>query len=87
MDWKTRAVGALYVPGDGIVGWDVSGVVEAVGLGVTLFRPGDEVYGMPDFPRMVGCYAQYVAAPARHFAPKPRPDSTTYRRRPCRWRR
>ncbi|MGW0885421.1 NADP-dependent oxidoreductase [Streptomyces sp. NPDC002671] len=71
VDWKTRAVGALYVPGDGIVGWDVSGVVEAVSVGVTLFRPGDEVYGMPAFPRMVGGYAQYVAAPARHFAPKP----------------
>jgi NADPH:quinone reductase-like Zn-dependent oxidoreductase len=71
VDWKTRAVGTLYLPGDGIVGWDVSGVVEAVGLGVTLFQPGDEVYGMPGFPRMVGGYAQYVAAPARHFAPKP----------------
>ncbi|MFJ9841422.1 NADP-dependent oxidoreductase [Kitasatospora sp. NPDC101155] len=71
VDWKTRSVGALFVPGDGVVGWDVSGVVEAVGLGVTIFRPGDEVYGMPGFPRMVGGYAQYVAAPARHFAPKP----------------
>ncbi|WP_329565555.1 NADP-dependent oxidoreductase [Kitasatospora sp. NBC_01266] len=71
VDWKTRAAGVLLVPGEGIVGWDVSGVVEAVGLGVTLFRPGDEVYGMPGFPRMVGAYAQYVAAPARHFAPKP----------------
>ncbi|MFJ8627013.1 NADP-dependent oxidoreductase [Kitasatospora sp. NPDC093550] len=71
VDWKTRAVGALYLPGDGVVGWDVSGVVEDVGLGVTIFRPGDEVYGMPGFPRMVGGYAQYVAAPARHFAPKP----------------
>ncbi|MFF0750536.1 NADP-dependent oxidoreductase [Streptomyces sp. NPDC004267] len=71
VDWKTRAAGTLYVPGDGVVGWDVSGVVEAVSRGVTLFRPGDEVYGMPGFPRMVGGYAQYVAAPARHFAPKP----------------
>lgn len=71
VDWKTRAAGVLLVPGDGIVGWDVSGVVETVGLGVTLFRPGDEVYGMPGFPRLVGAYAQYVAAPARHFAPKP----------------
>ncbi|KAB7849258.1 NADP-dependent oxidoreductase [Streptomyces mobaraensis] len=71
VDWKTRAAGALFLPGDGVVGWDVSGVVEAVGLGVTLFRPGDEVYGMPGFPRMVGGYAEYVAAPARHFAPKP----------------
>lgn len=71
VDWKTRAVGVLYEPGDGIVEWDVSGVVEAVSVGVTLFKPGDEVYGMAGFPRMVGGYAQYVAAPSRHFAPKP----------------
>jgi NADPH:quinone reductase-like Zn-dependent oxidoreductase len=25
-----------------VLGWDVSGVVEAVGMGVTLFKLGDE---------------------------------------------
>ncbi|MGH8875991.1 MAG: alcohol dehydrogenase catalytic domain-containing protein, partial [Stackebrandtia sp.] len=30
-----------------ILGWDVSGVVEQVGIGVTRFSVGDEVYGMP----------------------------------------
>ena len=33
-----------------VLGWDISGIVEAVGPGVTRFRPGDEVYGMPSFP-------------------------------------
>ncbi|CAM5398749.1 NADP-dependent oxidoreductase OS=Streptomyces tendae OX=1932 GN=GUR47_04550 PE=3 SV=1 [Streptomyces tendae] len=72
VDWKTRASGALIgwdaVPA---VGWDVSGTVEAVGPGVGLFRPGDEVFGMPRFPRQAGAYAEYVVAPARHLARKP----------------
>ncbi|MEU9161605.1 NADP-dependent oxidoreductase [Streptomyces sp. NPDC048424] len=72
VDWKTRASGALITWGEvPIVGWDVSGTVEAVGPGVTVYRPGDEVYGMPSFPRQAGGYAEYVAAPARHFARKP----------------
>ncbi|WP_030846817.1 NADP-dependent oxidoreductase [Streptomyces sp. NRRL F-4474] len=72
VDWKTRASGALIAWGETpILGWDVSGTVEAVGPGVTLYAPGDEVYGMPHFPRQAGGYAEYVAAPARHFARKP----------------
>jgi NADPH:quinone reductase-like Zn-dependent oxidoreductase len=52
-------------------GWDVAGVVESVGYGVSRFRPGDRVLGMPWFPREAGGYAEYVAAPARHFAHLP----------------
>ncbi|MFJ3818714.1 NADP-dependent oxidoreductase [Streptomyces sp. NPDC090056] len=72
VDWKTRASGALIGWGDvPAVGWDVSGTVEAVGPGVGHLRPGDEVFGMPLFPRQAGAYAEYVVAPARHLAPKP----------------
>jgi NADPH:quinone reductase-like Zn-dependent oxidoreductase len=53
------------------LGWDVSGVVEAVGLGVTWLRPGDEVFGMPRLPEAAGTYADYVVSPARHLARKP----------------
>jgi len=72
-DWKTRARGRF---GSGatppfILGYDVSGVVEAVGAGVMLFAPGDEVFGMPRFPYPAGAYAEYMTAPARHVAPKP----------------
>ncbi|MFF8645324.1 NADP-dependent oxidoreductase [Streptomyces sp. NPDC015345] len=72
VDWKTRAEGAFGTWGDTpILGYDVSGVVEEVGPGVTLYAPGDEVFGMPRFPEQAGGYAEYVAAPARRFAPKP----------------
>ncbi|WOX20518.1 NADP-dependent oxidoreductase [Streptomyces solicathayae] len=72
VDWKTRASGALIAWGEvPVVGWDLSGTVEAVGPGVGIFRPGDEVFGMPLFPRQAGAYAEYVVAPARHLAPKP----------------
>jgi len=75
VDWKTREgggmAGVLGTPPFGM-GWDVSGVVDAVGFGVTTFKPGDEVYGMPWFPRAAGAYAEYVTAPSRQFAPKPR---------------
>ncbi|MEU7281589.1 NADP-dependent oxidoreductase [Streptomyces sp. NPDC045431] len=52
------------------VGWDVSGVVEEVGPGAR-FKPGDEVFGMPFFPRAATGYAEYVAVPSRQVARKP----------------
>jgi NADPH:quinone reductase-like Zn-dependent oxidoreductase len=54
-----------------ILGWDVSGVVEEVVPGVTRFKVGDEVFGMPFFPRAASAYAEYVAAPSRQIARKP----------------
>ncbi|MFD0141191.1 MULTISPECIES: NADP-dependent oxidoreductase [unclassified Streptomyces] len=72
VDWKSRATGGFGMWGETpVLGYDVSGVVEAVGLGVTLYEPGDEVFGMPRFPEQAGGYAEYVTAPARHFARKP----------------
>ncbi|WSU53420.1 NADP-dependent oxidoreductase [Streptomyces sp. NBC_01092] len=74
VDWKTRAGGGMAgVLGEPpfTLGWDVSGVVEEIGFGVTALKPGDEVYGMPWFPRAAGGYAEYVTAPARQFARKP----------------
>jgi NADPH:quinone reductase-like Zn-dependent oxidoreductase len=71
-DWKARRTGGFDQWGDPpILGYDTSGVVEAVGIGVTLFAPGDEVFGMPRFPEQAGGYAEYVTGPAHHFALKP----------------
>ncbi|CAM5445539.1 NADPH:quinone reductase [Streptomyces spiroverticillatus] len=70
-DWWHRATGGLAGDVPICLGWDVSGVVEAAGPGVTLFGSGDEVFGMPRQPAPAGTYAEYVLSPARHLVPKP----------------
>lgn len=55
-----------------VLGWDVSGTVESVGLGVTLHDVGDDVFGMLPYPGGHGAAAEYVVAPARALVPKPR---------------
>ncbi|MFD0344435.1 NADP-dependent oxidoreductase [Streptomyces sp. NPDC127117] len=70
-DCRHRAGGLFLKDLPLTLGWDVSGVVESVGLGVTIFRPGDEVFGMLPYPYGVGAHAEYVVGPARSFARKP----------------
>ncbi|MFJ9124542.1 NADP-dependent oxidoreductase [Streptomyces sp. NPDC102340] len=70
-DYKHRGSGLFLGEPPFVLGWDVSGVVEAVGLGVALFKPGDEVLGMLPYPYGAGSHAEYVAGPARAFVPKP----------------
>ncbi|MEV4430406.1 NADP-dependent oxidoreductase [Streptomyces sp. R-07] len=70
-DWKHRTGGLFLDRLPLVLGWDVSGVVEAVGYGVTVFKPGDEVFGMLPYPYGVGSHAEYVTGPARAFAHKP----------------
>ena len=79
VDCQTRrgdGVARWVGPPPFIVGWDVCGVVEAMGYGVTRFAVGDRVFGMPLFPRAAGAYAEYVTAPSRHFARVPKETST-----------
>lgn len=70
-DWKHRARPRFVDRLPLVLGWDVSGVVEEVGYGVTLFAPGDEVFGMLPYPHGVGAYAEFAKGPARSFARKP----------------
>ncbi|MBO2450380.1 NADP-dependent oxidoreductase [Actinomadura barringtoniae] len=70
-DWKHRAHKIFLGDPPFVLGWDVSGVVEEVGFGVTLHKPGDEVFGMLKYPEGVGSHAEYVVAPSRYFARKP----------------
>ena len=70
-DWWNRAIPMTVQTMPLVLGWDVSGVVEAVGPGVTIFKPGDEVFGMLPYPHGVGSHAEYVTAPARAFVHKP----------------
>jgi NADPH:quinone reductase-like Zn-dependent oxidoreductase len=53
-----------------ILGWDLSGVVEELGRGVSRFKIGDEVYSLPD-PTRNGAYADYVVVRESELALKP----------------
>ena len=57
----------LHGPKVAVRGTDFAGTVEAVGRGVTRFRPGDEVYGEAN-----GAFADYVLAPDSVIDRKPR---------------
>lgn len=52
------------------LGWDVSGVIEAIGPGVKDLAPGDEVFARADISRN-GAYAEYIAVSAPLVALKP----------------
>ena len=71
VDYKVRKRAAPPEGETKILGYDASGVVDAVGSEVTLFKPGDEVFGMLPYPHGVGSHAEYVTAPTRAFARKP----------------
>ena len=59
-----------------IPGWDVAGVVEQVGAGVSEFAPGDEVIGYIRQEILHhGTYAELVSAPVEALARKPRTAS------------
>lgn len=60
-------IGGLRTPARRTLGSDVAGRVAAVGVDVTRFRVGDEVYG--EIP--MGGFAEYAVAPATALAPKP----------------
>lgn len=73
VDTKIRRGGSAVAPElPAILGMDVAGTVEAVGRGVTAFRPGDAVYGCAGGLRGIpGSLAERMVADARLLAPKP----------------
>jgi NADPH:quinone reductase-like Zn-dependent oxidoreductase len=76
VDWKAQAGyldGLLETRFPVIPGWDMSGVVVRPGVDTPEFREGDEVIGYvrEDFLAR-GTFAEYVAAPVRTLARKPR---------------
>ena len=66
LPYIARPVYGLRRPKVGVRGTDVAGHVEAVGSGVTRFKPGDEVFGAS-----TGSYAEYAAASEDQLALKP----------------
>ncbi|MGW4022231.1 NADP-dependent oxidoreductase [Streptomyces sp. NPDC005009] len=76
VDWKCREghLDSILQPVFPVVpGWDVSGVVVQPGPAVPEFAVGDEVIGyVREDVLSRGTFAEYVAAPARTLARKPR---------------
>jgi NADPH:quinone reductase-like Zn-dependent oxidoreductase len=75
-DWETlrgtplySRIGGLRSPARRTLGSDIAGWVDAVGPGVTQFRPGDQVYG--DNLMLKGGFAEYAIAPESVLATKP----------------
>ncbi len=66
-----RVVSGLRAPKNPVPGLDVSGVVVAVGPGVTRLKPGDEVFGISK-----GSFAEY--APARQDKVVSKPASLSF---------
>ena len=56
-----RLFAGLLRPRRTILGMDFAGVVEAVGAGVTAFKPGDRVFGLS--PDSYGAHAEYLCVP------------------------
>ena len=54
-----------------VLGWDASGIVEAVGPAATLFKPGDEVWYAGDITRP-GCNSEFQAVDERIVGRKPK---------------
>lgn len=71
VDWKVRKAGGFLGQPPFTLGWDVAGVVEELGYGVTRFAVGDRVFGMPRFPKEAAAYAEYVTSPSRQLARTP----------------
>jgi NADPH:quinone reductase-like Zn-dependent oxidoreductase len=75
LDWHTTHGGLLLEivskitrrKDEPVRGVDVAGIVEAIGTGVTRFKPGDEVFGGAP-----ASFAEYVLAREDRLLPKPR---------------
>jgi NADPH:quinone reductase-like Zn-dependent oxidoreductase len=67
-DWKFRnGLFGMDAPLPLTLGFDFSGVIEALGEGVTRWKTGDEVYGYG-----LGAYAEYIAVKESLVAAKPK---------------
>lgn len=53
------------------IGWDVAGEVTKLGKGVSNLKVGDQVFGMPNFPKQAAAYAEIVAVPAEEIVLRP----------------
>jgi NADPH:quinone reductase-like Zn-dependent oxidoreductase len=58
---KSPGINGILKPRNPILGMELAGEIEAVGQDVSLFRPGDQVYGNAGM--RFGTYAEYICLP------------------------
>jgi NADPH:quinone reductase-like Zn-dependent oxidoreductase len=74
VDWKIREghlKEMLHHSLPLILGWDVSGAVEAIGTNLSRLKVGDEVFSRPDISRD-GAYAEFIVVKESEVALKPK---------------
>jgi NADPH:quinone reductase-like Zn-dependent oxidoreductase len=74
VDWKIRGghlKEMLHHAFPLVLGWDLSGVVESLGSGLTRLKVGDEVFSRPDISRD-GAYAEFIVVKESELALKPK---------------
>ena len=64
-------IAAPFRPMYKILGTDLAGRIEAVGVNVKQFQPGDEIWGDLSFPLGFGTFAEYVCVPEHALRLKP----------------
>jgi NADPH:quinone reductase-like Zn-dependent oxidoreductase len=70
-----RLIAGLLKPKHNVLGTDVSGIVEAVGENITLFSPGDEVFGLSFYN---GAFAEYLCVPESQLELVPKPSNVSF---------
>jgi NADPH:quinone reductase-like Zn-dependent oxidoreductase len=74
VDWKIREghlKEMLHHTFPLVLGWDLSGVIEGIGPGLTRLKAGDEVFSRPDISRD-GAYAEFIVIKETEVALKPK---------------
>lgn len=71
LDWKSRAMGIMIQAWPAVLGVDAAGVVEAIGDGITSFKPGDEVFSLAGMEPKAGAFQEIFTVPEHYVARKP----------------
>ena len=70
-----RLIAGLLKPKRKVLGTDVAGVVEAVGVNVKQFQPGDEVFGLSFYN---GAFAEYLCVPESQLQLVLKPSNVSF---------
>ena len=70
-----RLIAGLLKPKRKVLGTDVAGVIESIGVNVKQFQPGDEVFGLSFYN---GAFAEYLCVPESQLQLVPKPSNVSF---------